>query len=332
MRQSRRILVLIVLLWAAAGSTAAYSAISHQVDHLIEPPYSVRLSEWEENVPVGEGCYTALPHFTLYFADGAIVTMEVEVPQAGLYELAFDYYVLDDSILPAELGVQINDEYPFYESRRFIFHSLWSSLGEEMKRDRYGNELAPRPQKVAAWQHTSAYDASYLHSQPLLFKLETGLNTITLIHARGEFLIGRVYVSEPKRLSSYSDYASSWPSSSHPLGSLVKIEAEQMHVRNDSAIRVRSERDPSVTPYDTQIQYLNVIDGSSFNKGGQQVTWNFTVPETGLYRIAFKYKQESKYDFPVFRRIAIDGQVPFAELDSYLFPYARMDIRGLIWG
>lgn len=323
MRQSRQMVALILILWLVGGSGLAYASISHEVEQLIEPPYSVKLLEWKGRVPLGDGCYTVLDnHPTLYFADGTTVTLEVEVSQEGLYELSFDYFILDESILPAEAAVQINGDYPFYEARRLIFHSLWSSSGQEKKQDRYGNELAPRPEKVTVWQNTSAYDASYLHSQPLLFKLDAGLNTITLIHARGEFLIGQVYVSGPDTLPSYKDYTASWSSSSYKLGPLVKIEAEEMYTRNDSAIRVRSDRDPSVTPYDTQIQYLNVIDGSSFNKGGQEVTWTFTVPETALYHMAFKYEQESKYDFPVFRRIAIDGQVPFVELDSYLFPYA----------
>lgn len=44
---------------------------------------------------------------------GSVVTLRMNVPQTGRYVLKFDYLSWDDSILPIEMAMQVNGEFPF---------------------------------------------------------------------------------------------------------------------------------------------------------------------------------------------------------------------------
>ena len=84
-------------------------------------------------------------------------------------------------------------------------------------------------------------------------------------------------------------------------------------------------------PYHPAQIRLNSIGGWRFNQPGQWITWEFTVPTTGLYTIAFKAKQNLRRGIPSNRRVLIDGKVPFAELDAVEFGYStryRMHVLG----
>lgn len=70
-----------------------------------------------------------------------IVQMNVEVEQAGLYRIGFDYLSYDESIPPIEFSFKVDGNYPFYEARNLSFETTWISEGPANV-DRYGNEIA----------------------------------------------------------------------------------------------------------------------------------------------------------------------------------------------
>ncbi|WP_274365161.1 extracellular solute-binding protein [Paenibacillus thermotolerans] len=325
---------------SAAGETKAAEIGAG----LLEENYSVVLQEWGKlpavsgvNVPArpvegaAQGRTVPKADSFGYHADpirwdeGSEINFEVNVAQTGLYRISFDYYILDKSILPTEGYVKINGEYPYYESRRIVFRNLWKNRTDNLKLDRYGNELIPRPEKADGWQKTYAYDASFFHMEPLLFKLEAGKNIITLVNTRGGMLLGDVAVESPLQINTYEQYLKKQgiPPSGEEEKSFIVIEGEDFVYKNDSSIRPVSETESALTPYDTQKKLLNIIDGASWAKGGQSVTWELDIPKSGYYHIGFKYKQDEKYDLPVFRMIEIDGKVPFAEVENYPFAYGK---------
>lgn len=331
---------------SAAGNVkgAEANAGLFNVHRLIEDNYSTVLGGWSGKVPVGGNTRITLNPSksmdnqeilvtkqnshgygsdTIRWEENGKITLNVDVKKTGLYQIALDYYSLNNSILPSEGSIQINHKYPFYEARRIIFNSLWKAEIEQKNYDRYGNELLPMPSKVHTWQRTYAYDASYLYTKPLLFKLNQGNNTITLTNTRGTLLLGNVYIDSPLKTLSYSDYMKQAPPAANPGSRMITLEAENMALKNDSSIRPASDQDPSVTPYSNKHHLLNVLDGSSWNKGGQSVAWNVSVPVSGRYNLAFKYKEAVMNDLPVYRSIEIDGKVPFQALDNVPFQFSR---------
>ncbi|RAP73810.1 extracellular solute-binding protein [Paenibacillus montanisoli] len=261
---------------------------------------------------------------TVRLDEGSQINVQVEVPQTGLYQIAFDYFVTDETILPTEGYIQVNQEYPFYESRRILFPNRWTNQPLKEKYDRYGNELLPRPQKVNVWQHDYAMDASYAYLKPLTYKLNKGSNTITIANTRGSLLLGNVTVNSPSEIDSYENYLKRQPKAEDGdrLTSPIVIEAETPAYKNNSAIRAISVNSPAMTPYDTKHKLLNGF-GGSWSDAGQSVTWEFDAPHDGYYNIAMKYEQNNLRDMPVFRKIEIDGVVPFREVQDASFAYNK---------
>lgn len=308
---------------------------------LLEDPYSVTLASWED-VPdaavkrivlkpaeqEANRAYAANAGASFGYGSAVVrwemnteLVVDVTVPETGLYIMGFDHYVIGESILPSEGYIKIDGIHPFYEARRIIFQSLWSNIRNQSRVDRYGNELPPNPEKIGTWQSTYAYDASYFHTNPLKFKLEKGKHQITLTNTRGDLLLGNVYLEPPAEIDTYEQYRAELPEDDRSIKGMIRLEGEDFTTKSDLSIRSASERDLSLTPYHTTRRLINILEGDSWKKGGQAVTWEFDMEESGYYDIGIKFKQEKKLDLPVFRTIEINGKVPFAEVENYPFHY-----------
>ena len=75
-------------------------------------------------------------------------------------------------------------------------------------------------------------------------------------------------------------------------------------------------------PYHPVQIRINSIGGYHCAHANQWITWDFTVPESGLYKMAIKAKQNQLRGFYANRRVLIDGRVPFREVDVVAFPYS----------
>ena len=104
---------------------------------------------------------------------GQEATLTVNVAQAGVYWLSFDYLSCADSILSAEAALMVNGEYPYFELRSLEFENLWVDA-EEPSYDRYGNQIVAIPNKVYEWQNKYVLPSSYRYSTPLGVQLEAG--------------------------------------------------------------------------------------------------------------------------------------------------------------
>ena len=56
-------------------------------------------------------------------------------------------------------------------------------------------------------------------------------------------------------------------------------------------------------------------------RSGMVVDYQFDIQTDGLYKINLKYLQRDMVGMRSARRISIDGEVPFKELEKYLFTY-----------
>ena len=85
----------------------------------------------------------------VYLKAGSEVSFSANIEKAGLYQLSFDFYDLEESILPLEFSLLINDEYPFFESRTLEISGVWRLSRTEFPLDRYGNEIQPISEKFS---------------------------------------------------------------------------------------------------------------------------------------------------------------------------------------
>ncbi|HHU24787.1 MAG TPA: extracellular solute-binding protein [Acholeplasmataceae bacterium] len=253
----------------------------------------------------------------------------LDIPTAGLYNIYIDYYFASFQTGDSEGFLLINDEYQYYEARQIAFRGNWKPTTNEFKKDRYQNEIVPSSKKTDKWYRYSdgygmIYDGSRLHQGTLACYFKKGLNKITLGLNTGKMQFGKITLTGKKQLLNYQEYLASIPKDTPKFDQLITFEPEYISLKNDVAIRIASERDPSAAPnYHTTKRLLNVVAHDAWNKGGQAITWEIEVPKTGLYNIGFKYIQYGMLDMPTFRSILVNGEMPFKELLNYPFMYTK---------
>ncbi len=255
------------------------------------------------------------------FSSGDRITLTVNVDTAGTYQLALDQVDVGTSILKNRLAVRINGEYQFEESQNIELSTIWRFETHEFSLDRYGNEILPNSLKDNRVYRNYFYDSTALNIDPLTFFLEAGENTIELIHRRGELLIGSLWIESPIEHRSYSAYLNQHEGATLQEDVLISIGAESFVSKTNPSTRLRSERDPSATSYDTRNLRLNAIDGWSFRHGNDRITYEVEVEQSGFYYLTFKYRQNYLMQMPVFREISINGEVPFEDMRMVPFHY-----------
>jgi ABC-type glycerol-3-phosphate transport system substrate-binding protein len=240
--------------------------------------------------------------------------LTINVPEDGLYFLQFDYLSYDESILPIEMAMQIDGEYPFYECRNMELETTWQPNAEPSY-DRYDNEVVTVPNKLIQWEQEYLMDSSYRHSSPLKLQLTAGEHVIKLVINEGNFLLGGVSLVAPTEVTEYtgSDTASG--------SNLIELQGEDFTTSNDSSIHGVAEYDTSLDPYEVTDTVLNTIDSDSFDTAGQTISYEFEAPEEGDYYIALNYRQSEKTDFPVFVDVRVDGEIPNTEFEAYPLAY-----------
>lgn len=245
---------------------------------------------------------------------GMTLKMTIEAPETALYWMSFDYLSYDESILPIEFSLKVDDSYPFYEARNLGFETSWVQDGTVSK-DRYGNEIVSMPSKLIQWENKELSDSSYRYAQPLKVELEKGIHELEISVSEGSFLLGNITLSAPETITEYTG-------SQTAAGSeLITIEGENFYMRNDSAIHAIGEYDSALSPLSATETVLNTVDSDSFKTAGQSITWLFEAPADGYYYLAMNYRQSEKNDFPVFVDWRIDGEIPNTAFQSYQVEY-----------
>lgn len=247
------------------------------------------------------------------------ITIEVGGLQEGLYNLALDYYELSDLIDANQISIKINGENPYYESQTLVLPSHWVFDTTEFSLDRYKNEIHPQSHKEKSWMHHQVSDVKGLHEGLFLFPLKAN-DVITISFVNTYVLIGQVYLTYEEGLLTYDEYLTINQAQKAPATKL-EVSARELLRRSDPSIRLRADQDPSHTYYDTQFLKLNVIFSESWQNGGQSVTYKVNAPFDGYYELSVKYRQNLMKDIPVFRKVKIDGKVPFDLLNAYAFPF-----------
>lgn len=239
-----------------------------------------------------------------------VVEFSVDVPQDGLYQLAFDYLSYDESVLPIEFAMEIDGEYPFYECRNVALNVTWQPKAEPSF-DRYGDEMVTVPDKVVQWERAFFTDSSYRHSEPLTVQLKAGSHSFRLTVGSGTFCLGAMLLAPVEEIPAYTG------SQAATGNAVIPIQGEDYAFTNDSSIHALMEYDTRITPYETKDTVLNTLDSDSFDTAGQSISYTFEVETAGYYYIGMNYRQSDKSDFPVFVDVRVDGKMPNTAFQSY---------------
>jgi ABC-type glycerol-3-phosphate transport system substrate-binding protein len=139
-------------------------------------------------------------------------------------------------------------------------------------------------------------------------------------------LIHAITLKNPETVSDYATVKAELDASGATAtsGQSIRIEAENATKMSSQMLYPRQDQSsPAVYPSSPKLLLNNTIGGTSWEDAGQWIEWEFDVEESGYYNIAAYCKQNFVRGIDVCRKIYIDGEVPFSEMNDYGFSYAQ---------
>ena len=261
----------------------------------------------------------------VYCGDGSTVTWEVEVPTAGLYNIAIEYLTTQSRGVDIERELRINGEIPFASAGQLIFTRLWED-GGEVRKDNQGNDIRPTQVERFDWQRALCSDPMGYEAAPYQFYFEAGVNTITLYATNEPFIVRAIELTPAYEVRDYAQYLSEMPGAESPQQARTYqaiVQGESAALRSSPSLYARYDRSSADTvPYSVYNTVLNYIGGDPWNYAGQWIEWDFEVPDDGWYTITLKARQAYQRGALSCRSIYIDGEIPFSELSSVAFGYS----------
>lgn len=257
----------------------------------------------------------------LWTEDVTSVSYSVPVPQAGSYVMEFVYQALESKSDVIQLEGKLewqggSDSFPIRLARPVEYGQIKTmDNGDQMRADTVISQQT---------QQTKLRILDSVSNEPCCWELPAGEATLTLTGVRTDFVLCeiRLYLRESlpdyEEIKSSEDYAEAMPA-----GQTVQIQAENISRSSEAALGARYDRsDALVEPSSTRDMLLNIAGGDNYCSDGQWMEWDFEVPESGLYTLRIKARQNYKNGLSVNRRIYLDGGIPFLEAENLAFPYS----------
>ncbi len=252
---------------------------------------------------------------------GETVSFPVEVEKAGFYSLFIKYCVLEESSQKPAVSFLINGEVPYYEAYTVSLNQTFvDDLSDiESVNGQFASDYVP-PQIFKQNVHSEyVYDTSGYYGKRLMFYLDENIESLSISGQVGEIRFDEICF---KQYSSPSEYSEIENSDEDYNGETIYFEAETVKEKSSSSIYpINDSSSPAVSPTSATVKLINAIGGSYWEEQGEYVAWNFEVPEDGYYNITFKYMQNVNVGMSSVRRITIDDEVQFEELEEYAFNY-----------
>ncbi|MDF2699483.1 MAG: hypothetical protein K0Q49_1039 [Haloplasmataceae bacterium] len=247
------------------------------------------------------------------------ITFNVIVEESNDYNIGIDYLSLNETIIDNAISIYINDELETKSAENMRLMTSFTNESNTKSFDTYHNQILNRQKLLKRWDYTVLREHLLLNNEAVNFSFLKGDNKITIVKEEGEFLLGNIYLVNKSEIKSYDEYLYSHEGP-NVENSLITIEAENSVYKNDVAIRAENEKSPSVSPYDSNKNYINII-GNFFSVPGQKVTYAFDVDQAGFYNITLKYKNNLNQNTNSYRNIYVNDEIVFADLESYEFKY-----------
>ncbi|MDR2559594.1 MAG: extracellular solute-binding protein [Oscillospiraceae bacterium] len=251
------------------------------------------------------------------------VTYTVEIPRDGRYCILISYAALPGSRANIELSIEIDGVVPFREAQVNRFKRSWRYAEEERSFDNMGNMLRPFSEEVFIWQEQYFSDKEGYFIEPFAFNLAAGTREITLRSVREPVVLSEIRLTPPPHLISYAELFASYNPEDIAAADTVTVLAVDSSVRNSpSLLPIVDLTNPFLEPFSLSTISYNVMGGDMWCQPGQMIAWEMEVPSDGLYSLSFVYKQDAVVGLPVTRTLAINGEIPFAEARTIVFPYS----------
>lgn len=326
-------------LFALLQKRDVYSKYIAQYEDAKLPEREIVIEAAEYNHIEGDGFekldqYQGQSGTSLLTGEHGSATWTVNIPETGLYHISALYYPTEGKSSSIERSFLIDGEFPFKEAAYLQFDRIWDNELNEIKQDNRGNDLRPKQIEKPEWREMIFKDSEGYYEHPFQFYLTAGSHTLTLTSQREPMVIRQLKLYQHQTPDSYEQMLKRYQSEGlkETKGHLITVQGEAAVAKSSPMLYPVSERtSPAVFPYSPNKIKVNTIGGYNWRVPGQWVEWEFDAPETGLYNIAFKTQQNWVRGIYSTRKLTIDGEVPFAEMENVAFKFRndyQMEVMG----
>lgn len=282
--------------------------------------------------------YEGMAGDSVLTSEDSLIEFEVNVPKTGLYNVSVVYYPVPGKNSDIERSLFVDGKLPFAEMSLLTFTRVWANYGIgshvdengvtvlEWAQDNQGNDVKPKTVEIPEWQSRYCYDSNGYITEPLSLYLEAGTHTISMVSLKEPMMINKLVLSNEGETRSYAEVKAAWDAqgAKDTSGKKITIEAEYASKTSSQMLYPQQDQSsPSISPVSPKRLLNNSIGGNSWRLNGQWVEWDFDIPEDGYYNISLYDKQNFARGIHVSRRITIDGEVPFEEMNDYAFNYSQ---------
>lgn len=253
------------------------------------------------------------------------ISLPVEIEEAGFYTIRVNYYAYEGKSSAIERRVFINGIVPFDAADNVLFQRYYGNA-DVVYQDYAGNDIRPSQVEKPIWTSKLIGDPLGYITEPFNFYLNSGTNVIKFESLREPLLIESIVIESVKSLPTYEEVKAHYEANNYEVAKeeLQFVQAEDAVRTTSPTLYPLNDRTSSRTmPSDPTLIKLNTIGGTNWDKAGDQITWKFEVPKTGLYEISMRLKQRLANGMVVFRDIYIDGEIPFAEMEGFAFKFSN---------
>jgi ABC-type glycerol-3-phosphate transport system substrate-binding protein len=309
---------------SSRGNTYLQFLNSHAGTALPTAGVSIDITDFVEETAAGvsvvenyEGAGIAL-----VTSEYSFVEYEINVPEAGLYNLKFSYFPIRSRGIDIERAVYINGETPFLGADLITFYRIWGDAPGGIRTDNQGNEIRPSQVEHPRWEPAFFTDSQGYYTEPYRFYFEEGVNTITLRAINEPLAIKNFELVPVRELPAHAEYLAGFDLSQFQGGmnSYRIIQGEDSSYRSSPSLFPFFDTSSATTyPYSVTTIVLNAIGGERWRVPGQWIEWVIEVPEDGLYTFSFKARQNYNRGIVSNRALFINGQIPSAEVAAIPF-------------
>ncbi len=255
--------------------------------------------------------------------NGAI-TYSFESASENTFNLSLGYKLINKDYLEAKIGVYVDDLPAFEGAESVELRRIWTSSGK-VRTDKYGNEFTPEQVEYEGFVTREIFDKNGIKINPYELKISEGSHTLTIKLESGKIAINEIILSEPDNASkSYEEIKKEYKANGYKEydGEVITVEGEDAWLKNsDSMISLSDNSSLMLTPASAKSSLLNYIGSTNWQDSNDEIVWKIKVEEDGLYKLGTMYKQDQIINGNSYRRLEIDGRVPFAEAGSIPFGY-----------
>jgi len=285
-------------------------------------------------IPLDDFVYIDMQHEVLNSFEGyngtvlktdeeGFIEWEINVPEEGLYNIYIEYFPIEGRGSAIEREIWINGEMPFRGANHILLSRVWADA-TGIIRDNRDNDIRPRQIERPVWRQEYFRNHMGYFVEPYQFFLREGKNNIRLISVREPMAIRKLEFKQASEVYPYEKVLRKYQDKGITPTSdqFIKIQAETPLFKSEPTLHAITDRtSPATIPYHWSKIRLNTIGGSRWAMPRQWISWEVNIEEEGLYQIALRARQNIVRGLFVNRKLTVNGQVPFKEMENITFSY-----------